>query len=452
MRVFALALACLLAGSGCDKLKAVPGFQQHSALPPPAPPPVAAGPWLLDPAQGRVTVAWLTDQPCVGRVWYGTPQPDHLATEEGASTTQHRVTLASLQPQTQYRYRIDGSSQTDWFTSAPEAGSDAAFSVVVYGDNRTNSGDHALIARAVAAERAPLALHTGDMVVNATDAQAWRTWFAEEHDLLAHTPIVPTVGNHEITDSGAAYSKYFKHKDRPAYWSLEYGPLHIVVLDSFEVAAGATPHSSGISEAQKAWFEEDLRSVPKDRHVWVLVHQGAYAHPAHPRGAGHGGSEAVKSALKAAERVHPIEVVFAGHEHFYERGDVDGLSYFVLGGGGAPLDDPDDSFPGVKMAKKALSYAVVKVCGCHATGVAKDIAGRAIDSFTLADCPTPCGAPAAAVAPSPVAAATPAAAPSLAIPLVSLTESPDGGVSDGGARHRSQKRRRDSDAGVDAGP
>ena len=447
MRVIASALACLLAASlACDKLKAMPGFQQRSALPPPGPPPPDTGPWLLDPAQGQMTVAWLTAQPSIGRVWYGTPQPDRLASERGNPTTLHRVTLGSLQPSTQYRYRIEGSPDTLLFTSAPEVGGENAFPVLVYGDSRTNNGDHALVARAAAAERAALALHTGDMVVNAGDARAWHTWFDEEHDLLARSPLVPTVGNHEITDSGAAYSKYFQHADRPAYWSVDYGPLHIDVLDSFEVAVGATPHSAGVSEAQKAWFEEDLRKVPPQSHVWVLVHQGPYAHPLHPRGAGHGGSEAVRAAIAAGQKVHPVEAVFAGHEHFYERGENEGLRYFVLGGGGAPLEEPDDTANGVLAARRALSYALLQVCGCHVTGVAKDIAGHVIDSFTLADCPTPCGAPA-----SPVAAASPV--PSLSIPLVSLTEPADGGVSDGGARRRSQRRRRDEEtSSPDAGP
>jgi hypothetical protein len=445
MRVYAPALACLLAAqvAGCDKLKAMPGMEQSSALAPGLPA-VAAGPWLLDPMPGQVTVAWITAEPSVGRVWFGTPEPDTLVSEETAPAKQHRVTLTSLPPGTQIRYRIEGSTDASWFTSAPEAGSEAAFTVLVYGDNRTNSGDHALVARAAAAEHAQVALHTGDMVVNASDAALWKVWFHEEHDLLAHTPLVPTVGNHEITDNGAAYSRYFQHSNRPPYWSLDYGPVHVVVLDSFETAAGATPHSAGVSEAQKAWLEEDLRKVPKERHVWVLVHQGPYAHPAHPRGAGHGGSDAVKAALAVGARAHPIEAVFAGHEHFYERGQIDGLNYFVLGGGGAPLEDPDGSVPGVKAARKALSYATVQVCGCHAQGVAKDIAGRIIDSFTLADCPTPCGAP---------GAAAPVASSSLAIPLVSLTESADAGMSDGGAHHRAQKKHADEpDAGQDAGP
>jgi len=440
MRALCTALACLLASTGCDKLRAMPLFQTRSSLPPPGPPALLMGPWLLDPLPGRVTVAWVTSQPSKGRVWYGTPQADKLATEEGPEVIEHRVALAPLQPSTQYRYRVEGAAESDWFWSAPEAGSQAPFTVLVYGDNRTNNGDHALVARAAAAERAQLALHTGDMVSRASDAALWQVWFQEEHDLLAHTPLVPTVGNHEITDNGVAYSKYFQHQGLPPYWSLDYGPLHIAVLDSFETAAGATPHSAGVSEAQKAWFEEDLRKVAPDRHVWVLVHQGPYAHPAHPRGAGHGGSDAVRSAIAAAAKVHPIEVVFAGHEHFYERGDVDGLKYFVLGGGGAPLEDPEQSFPGVLVARKALSYATVQVCGCHVQGVVKDIAGRTIDSFKLADCATPCGGPVAA-APALAAAASVPVDSNATMPLVALAGSADAGSADGGSRRRERKRR-----------
>src|SRR5947207_11606613 len=399
---WALVLLALLAG--CDKVRAIPGVQPRSSLGPPAPPPVAMGPWILDPKPTEATVCWVTDEPSAGRVWYGQTSTDHLARDDGAPVTEHRVIVHGLRPATQYRYSIEGSDKGGVFTSAPETGAEGPIQVLVYGDNRTNSGDHALVVRAASSERAQLALHTGDMVVNARQPWLWRTWFREEADLLAKMPFIATVGNHELTDDGVSYSKYFQHRDRPAYWSVDYGPVHILVLDSFEPKAGATARIAGVSDAQRAWVEEDLRTVPRERHVWALVHQGPYAHPAHARSASHGGSEAVRTMLEAARKIHPIEAVFAGHEHFYERGEISGLKYFVLGGGGAPLEDPDATFPGVQAAQKALSYAVVEVCGCHASGKVKDIEGRVIDSFRLASCATPCGAPAvtaAGVAPQP---------------------------------------------------
>jgi hypothetical protein len=98
----------------------------------------------------------------------------------------------------------------------------------------------------------------------------------------------------------------------------------------------------------------------------------------------------VRSLVASLQRLHPVEAIWAGHEHFYERGVIEGMHYFVVGGGGAPLEDPDGTFPSVQAARKALSYVVVDVCGCHAAGKAKDLFGNVIDAFTLSDCPQPC--------------------------------------------------------------
>jgi hypothetical protein len=153
---------------------------------------------------------------------------------------------------------------------------------------------------------------------------------------------------------------------------------------------------------------------------------------------GHGGSQEVRSAILAGHRIHPIEAVFAGHEHFYERGELDGIRYFVFGGGGAPLEDPDPSASGVQSAARALSYATVQVCGCHTSGRTKDIAGKVIDAFTLSECSTPCGVPGWAAA---VAAAS-------AVPAGSQAGEEDSRRS----KRRTRKRRRGSvEGGTSAG-
>jgi hypothetical protein len=382
-----LAAAVCLALCGCDSVQAL--FRPR-ARPVDLRAEVAMGPWLLDPGASEMTVAWTTFQPMVGRVWY---LEDRLA-QEDAARTDHRVSLRSLPLDSEVRYRVEGAPDIEGtFHTAPAA--HEPFRVVVYGENRTNGGDHALVARAVAAERARLAIHTGNMVINAGDEQLWSRWFFDEGDLLRHTPLITTVGNHEITDDGVSYGRYFGEPSRPAYHSMDYGPLHVVILDAYERGAGADPHQAAMSDAQVAWLEEDVRGLPQGKHLWIVVHQGPFAHPAHAR-PGHGGDERVRLAIQSAARRHPVEAVFAGHEHFYERGEVDGQRYFVVGGGGAPLEDPDPTFPTVEAAHKALSFVSLQICGCHVTGQAKDIAGRVLDSFTLADCPEPCGAPVAA--------------------------------------------------------
>src|SRR6185503_5686359 len=102
------ALVLLLGLWGCDKLRAFPGFASAQAAVAPAAPPVLLGPWLLEPVPGQVTVAWVT--------------------------------------------------------CAPSPSAEGPIRVLVYGNNRTNHGDHALVVRAATAEGPHLLLHTGDMV------------------------------------------------------------------------------------------------------------------------------------------------------------------------------------------------------------------------------------------------------------------------------------------------
>src|SRR6266403_3768870 len=139
------ALALLLVAQGCDKLRSLPGLEPAPVVPAPPPPQVSLGPWLLNPLPGLMTVAWTTLEPGVGRVWYGSPEPDRLAAGEGQASTDHRVVLPALPLGTQVRYRVDGGTETGWFTSAPKQGGEGPIQVLVYGDNRTNNGDHALV-------------------------------------------------------------------------------------------------------------------------------------------------------------------------------------------------------------------------------------------------------------------------------------------------------------------
>ena len=386
----AVALAAL-AAAGCQNPAEQPAGKAAAAADP-APAEVIYGPWLLEPGVDRITVAWTTKEESAGLVAFGDESLDRTALEPQARR-EHRVTLTGLQPGQRYRYRLAGTPDEGSFWTAPgasdEAGKQVPFRVLIYGDNRTNEAPHAEVVRAAQGENARLALHTGDMVVDAKRPDLWQRWFAVEHYLLADTPLIATEGNHEVTDHGVAYTAHFAPAaGLPPYRSLDYGPLHLIVLDSFEPAVtGAQPRDGNISDAQKAWLQQDLAAVPKGRHVWVLVHQGPFSHPLV---GGHGGSSNVKRAL--APFKDRIEAIFAGHDHYYERGELEGFRYFVLGGGGAPLYEPNPKAEGVKVAIKSLSYAVIDVCGCHVDGTIKDAQGKTIDTFQLATCPQACPA------------------------------------------------------------
>ena len=93
---------------------------------------------------------------------------------------------------------------------------------------------------------------------------------------------------------------------------------------------------------------------------------------------------------------HHVDVVFAGHEHNYQRAHPrrngefvesgPGTTYIVTGGGGAPLyETRDDRILAAKRA--AYHYVRAEVSGLHLRLSALDANGELIDSAELAPPP-----------------------------------------------------------------
>jgi hypothetical protein len=149
----------------------------------------------------------------------------------------------------------------------------------------------------------------------------------------------PTPGNHDYLTPGAA--GYFGYFGAPVgdpsrgYYSYEYGPWHVVVLNSNCAFVGGC----GPDSEQARWLEADL-----------LAHENActLAYWHHPLfSSGRNGIETgLRTFWDILYRWH-VDVVLNGDQHMYERfapqnpsGQFDaqnGIRQFVVGSGGAPL-------------------------------------------------------------------------------------------------------------------
>ncbi|MGZ3426659.1 MAG: hypothetical protein ACXVCV_08425, partial [Polyangia bacterium] len=96
----------------------------------------------------------------------------------------------------------------------------------------------------------------------------------------------------------------------------------------------------------------------------------------------HGSNMDARKYIEPVARKHQVDALLAGHDHFYERGNADGLRYFVTGGGGAPLADTG-TIHETDVAKKGFHYLVIDVVGGVAHAVAKDPSGVAFDAVDL---------------------------------------------------------------------
>ena len=145
----------------------------------------------------------------------------------------------------------------------------------------------------------------------------------------------PVPGNHEYKSGAVGYFAYFGERagdPTKGYYSFELGDWHVVALNTNHdcQVVGCDAESD-----QVKWLEADLAASTKKCTL-------AFWH--HPRfNSGSHGDFTRASAIWKVLEAHHVELVLAGHEHFYERvGPVDqtgaksetGIVQFTVGTGG----------------------------------------------------------------------------------------------------------------------
>ncbi len=298
------------------------------------------GPYLENVTAHSITISFESDHETDGHVSYGIGTLDRRLDFDNGVGIQS-VELEDLKPSTEYFYRLelhDGAfSPTLTFSTAPDG--PEPFRFVVFGDTRTDHGTHRQVVALADELGGDFYLHTGDMVEDGDSAENWQTFFDIESPLMSRMVMWPVMGNHEHR-SDTLYDNLFHTPTPPdvtRYYSFDFSNCHFTVIDS------DTDFSVGSEQYQ--WLEADLSAASNDSaidHIFALYHRPSYSSGWH-------GSE----GLALAETFHPlfvkygVEMVFNGHDHDYERSQVDGIYYVVAGGGGAPYPPllPEDQAP-----------------------------------------------------------------------------------------------------------
>lgn len=289
-------------------------------------------PYLMDVTTHSVAVLFVLAEPI--DVSVVASAPGHETREvRGTHARTHELVLDGLDADTSYRYEVHAGPATlarGTFATAPQS-ENAPIRFLLYGDTRTNPAAHASIVRAMTREAADFVLHTGDFIADGRRANDWLTYFDVAAPLIASTPLVPTVGNHDMM-AGEGLGNYRARMRTPSggspnetYYMFQYGSVRILSID--------TDESLRLGSPQRRWLEGALEEAQAStKHIFMLMHHGPYSSGAH-------GSNLAISETEVIRlfRRHHVELVMSGHDHMYERGDADGLKYIVSGGGGAPL-------------------------------------------------------------------------------------------------------------------
>lgn len=180
----------------------------------------------------------------------------------------------------------------------------------------------------------------------------------------------PSLGNHDWRPSGAQpYLNYFTLPGNERYYDFTWESLHFFALDS----DSHEPDGVGRSSVQATWLQSQLAASTAP---WKIV----YMHHAPYSSALYGSIDWMQWPF----REWGASIVLSGHDHTYERLEIDGLLYVVDGLGGGSIYQFKDPLPG-SLVRYNGDYGALKVEASETAMIFQFInrAGEVIDTFEL---------------------------------------------------------------------
>ncbi|HET9371272.1 MAG TPA: metallophosphoesterase [Vicinamibacterales bacterium] len=131
---------------------------------------------------------------------------------------------------------------------------------------------------------------------------------------------------------------------------------------------------------QLTWIENELKGSNDD---WKIAY---FHHPLYSSGERHGSETELRKVLEPLFIRYNVSVVFAGHDHFYERlKPQEGIAHFVVGSGGQLRVGNIDRNTGLTARgfDTDLAFLVCEIKGDQMTFQALARSGRIVDSGTI---------------------------------------------------------------------
>ena len=248
---------------------------------------------------------------------------------------------------------------------------DGSLKFMVFGDFGTNTrwqyetGEQ--MAKTHKAFPFELVLLAGDNLYGESRPQEYASRFEKPYKALldAGVKFYAALGNHD--DRNQRHYKLFNMEGKQ-YYSFK-APKQNVRFFALE--------STYPEPEQIKWFEEELKKSGEDWKI-LFMH-----HPLYSSGGRHGSDLALRETLEPLIVKYNISVVFAGHDHFYERiKPQKGVVHFVIGSAGKL--SPGDIDPNSPLTARGFdtdyAYLVAEIIGDNLTFNAITRTGGVFDS------------------------------------------------------------------------
>jgi len=204
------------------------------------------------------------------------------------------------------------------------------------------------------------ALMLGDNLYGSDKAVDYKQKFEDIYRPLIDQKVkfYAALGNHD--DSNQRFYEFF-NMDGQEYYRFTKGNVSFYSLNS-----------NYMDKKQLDWLTGKLAT---DTSPWKIAF---FHHPPYSSGGAHGSDTKLREIVEPIFIKHGVNVVFAGHEHFYERiKPQNGVAYFISGSGGklrkgdvnkasplmAKAYDDDMSFMLIEIDDKEMHFQVVSRTG-----------------------------------------------------------------------------------------
>jgi predicted phosphodiesterase len=230
---------------------------------------------------------------------------------------------------------------------------------LVIGDSGTGDRAQYEVATQIAAARArfpfEFAIMLGDNLYGSEQPRDYERKFAIPYRPLleAGVKFYATLGNHD--EPSQRFYEPFNMNGR-RFYTHDHDEVRFFALDSTYMAP-----------EQVAWLRRELEQSDEK---WKVAYMH---HPLYSSGEKHGSERDLQVLLEPLFLAHGVDVVFAGHEHFYERlHPQKGITYFT----------PNSALTAAGFDTDR-SFTLVEVFGDHLFFETISRTGRSVDSGTV---------------------------------------------------------------------
>ncbi len=242
--------------------------------------------------------------------------------------------------------------------------------LAIYGDTRNESPVHYEIVEQILKHDPDLVLNTGDLVQHGESLSDWQEFRRFSDPLLARRVMLPCLGNHE--DHSQYYYDFFHLPGNERWYQWTWGPMRLIALDS-DIKEEIEEE---IPDLQTPWLS-DILSKPEPPGTFTIV---LFHHPLFTSGNYKPWEFGVNNWLPIII-TNPVDIVFNGHNHMYERAEYQGIPFLTAAGGGAHLYKPKEPLPETIVVESVHHFILMTFHDTILTGSAIRHDGEIFDTW-----------------------------------------------------------------------